>query len=959
MKYLLIFASLIGWFNLLFGQEPHYINYTTEDGLPSSTVYQIKQDKNNSIWFGTDGGISKYNGESFRNYLPNTYKHVGVLRIHEDHNGRLYFLSSSNQIAIYSPVLDSMRLLQMFNENGESIAGIDEILCSFQVLKNGAFKMGFSTDGDYAVVRRDGLVKFYNDTINEGVNIELSEKEIFFYSTDQSKHMTVNGKKNSYNNISSIHLKATVLDEGGIVLGQGNQLTLIRKDSIIETKKFKKTIIEVNTDKKNNVWVSFYAGGTVCYAIEDNKLVKKKHFLKEYSVTGILEDHEGGYWFSTIEKGVFYTPTINIKFFNDQSKLSGLRVTSMTGNSDDEVVVGYANGSITVFRSDTIFGIFNSKNVSNGNTIANIDYDQLNNQYLISTYSNLLILKDGELKPHKFGFISCHHTLSDKIENGFWFKNKEFIGYVRNDSLIYKYPSIQIARRTLLYDLDGTVILTSGDRSLHYNREKEFQKEVIDTKRIALRALYNANDSIVIGHTVVNGGLLIKTPLFKKKIFLNKEKYINAVIFESPNTLWIVTNGGLMRLTFDKGKLLLDDFSREIGVLNNEQRAIYKQNESLWIHSTTGLYVIDKKAIVSIEPTAPSVNSISSVDSTYRNPIENLTFKSNENNLTFKLQAITFKYKGEYKFEYQLDGINEEYTELGGNELNLTNLDYGKYTLNYRIKTVNGIYSPESHYSFEILTPFWATWWFITLIIIGLLLILYLIIRKIFNRILAREKKKSEMRELIHSLRLQSIQSQFNPHFTFNAVSSIQHHISASTVDEAKTYLGMFSSIMRSILMNSEKETIPLAEELKLLETYLKLEKLRFKDKLSYEFRITPSVDPEYDRIPPMIIQPILENAINYGLFNKPEGGTILIDFDVINDVLYCTIEDDGVGFEAVKKIQESKRTRSSGKGLNLVKERLGVNNKEIKDYFEKIDLFDPNGLAIGTKIILKIELND
>ena len=130
----------------------------------------------------------------------------------------------------------------------------------------------------------------------------------------------------------------------------------------------------------------------------------------------------------------------------------------------------------------------------------------------------------------------------------------------------------------------------------------------------------------------------------------------------------------------------------------------------------------------------------------------NFIFKSNENNLTFKLQAITFKYKGEYKFEYQLDGINDAYNELGGNELNLTNLDYGKYTLNYRIKTVNGIYSSSSSYSFEILTPFWATWWFLAILIIGLLIIVFLIVKKIVNRILTREKKKSEMKELIHSL---------------------------------------------------------------------------------------------------------------------------------------------------------------------------------------------------------------
>lgn len=956
--YLLLFIVFLTLGKEIWAQEPNYEHYSTENGLPSAFIFQMYQDRAHNIWFATNAGISRYNGESFRNYGRNDgLLENGILDIYDAPDGTLYFLTTSNSVYRYNPIEDRMQYFRYFKENGKPLGIIYEKRCSFLVTGDGSFRMGFTIGQGFAKIDKNGTVHFQKDTLQKGIQIKSFGDQKLLYSNTNDNYLNVDGKIIDYNNPHGIHLNAVFMEDDITVLGNQNQLSIIKEGQIILNKIFDQLVIAIDLDQQNNIWVSFYQGGTKCYELDNNQLIEKKHLLKDYSITTVLEDHEGGFWISTIENGIFYTPNINIQFFNAESGLSGSRIIAFEGNKNGEVITGYQNGSITIFRSDTIYRTFDISAQYDLNTsrITDIAYDKVNQIYWVSHNSTPLILKDDELKSAGYNTLSTVQILPEKNGNGFWYRSPTKFGYMGRDSLVY-----EVEHKTtnpIMFDFKGKVQMTSSSHNIKYDCEGQVSATKRDKVEL-ISAFQNLNDSLIINY------FSDRLKIFRPKdtlVFINQgqqKKYTYAG-WESSDAFWVTSNKGLNKLTIDGDSVRSQSYLREIGILHNDQQTIFENQGDLWISTNAGLYIIDKNDINSPTPSAPTIRSISSHDTVYNNPADGIIFQPNEDNLSFQLQAITFKYKDEYSFEYQIDQINNTFWPLTGSELNLTNLGPGDYALKIRIKTTNGIYSPVTSYSFKILTPFWLTWWFFSIIILAFALLVYLIMKRIIRRIRIQERKKSELNELIHSLRLQSIQSQFNPHFTFNAISSIQRHISPNTIDDAKEYLGMFSSIMRAILLNSEKETILVSQELKLLDTYLKLEQLRFGEKLRYEFILDESVDPDYDRLPPMIIQPILENAINYGIFNKPEGGNISIRFAVKNEVLHCEIEDNGIGREAAAVIQTKKKMKGSGKGLKLVRERLMVANTTIKDFFEITDLFDTEGSPMGTKVVLKIELND
>jgi sensor histidine kinase YesM len=210
-------------------------------------------------------------------------------------------------------------------------------------------------------------------------------------------------------------------------------------------------------------------------------------------------------------------------------------------------------------------------------------------------------------------------------------------------------------------------------------------------------------------------------------------------------------------------------------------------------------------------------------------------------------------------------------------------------------------------------------------------------------------------------IELKALRSQMNPHFIFNSLNSIQHYIFHTKSDEAIKYLSKFARLVRIILNNSNKPTVTVGEDLEALKLYLELEQMRFEDKFDYEIIIDPSVDADYDIMPPLLTQPYVENAILHGLNPKPEKGKLTITFSSKNNFLICTITDNGIGRE---KAAEIKRTMPVSKhkslGMKITEDRLRilneVNNSKLSVTIT--DLKDENGNALGTKVELYVPLN-
>lgn len=205
-------------------------------------------------------------------------------------------------------------------------------------------------------------------------------------------------------------------------------------------------------------------------------------------------------------------------------------------------------------------------------------------------------------------------------------------------------------------------------------------------------------------------------------------------------------------------------------------------------------------------------------------------------------------------------------------------------------------------------------------------------------------------------LALRSLRSQMNPHFIFNALNSVNNFIAKSDERSANRYLSDFSTLMRSVLENSEQDYIPLSKELNLLELYIKLEHSRFPDKFDYKIRIDEALDVPNFQIPPMLLQPYIENAIWHGLRYKEEKG--LLEVRVIskgyNELEIC-ISDDGIGRKKSAELKTQHQKKQKSKGMGNIKQRVSILNDMHKDKVA-IQISDLTENGAGTKVVFTLK---
>jgi LytS/YehU family sensor histidine kinase len=216
------------------------------------------------------------------------------------------------------------------------------------------------------------------------------------------------------------------------------------------------------------------------------------------------------------------------------------------------------------------------------------------------------------------------------------------------------------------------------------------------------------------------------------------------------------------------------------------------------------------------------------------------------------------------------------------------------------------------------------------------------------------------MREQISELEVKALRAQMNPHFIFNAMNSIQHFTLQNDTDNANKYISKFSKLLRLVLHHTQHSKISLEDEIELLHLYLALEGLRMGADFSYHIIVDEEIDAEAIRIPGMIIQPFVENAIVHGLMGKKGSKELMITFTMPSDFyLLCEIKDNGVGREKAQQMKKESHDllHYESKGIGLVKERLNLLDQD-PEYRTKViieDLHEDKGEPCGTKVMVEI----
>jgi LytS/YehU family sensor histidine kinase len=259
-----------------------------------------------------------------------------------------------------------------------------------------------------------------------------------------------------------------------------------------------------------------------------------------------------------------------------------------------------------------------------------------------------------------------------------------------------------------------------------------------------------------------------------------------------------------------------------------------------------------------------------------------------------------------------------------------------------------------------IATAWWTTAWFYALLGIIVLSFSWWLYKRRIRQVKTREYVRSEFEKKLANVEMSALRAQMNPHFLFNSLNSIDSYIIRNESKKASEYLNNFARLIRLILQNSRSNYISLRDELETLELYLQMETLRFKGKFEYELVVPKDLDTSAIDIPPMLIQPYVENAIWHGLMHQqvPGGGKVKVSIQEKEGMLLCIVEDNGIGR---KKAMELKAKKSGiarrSMGMIITQDRMEIINKlyDTQTAVQVTDLEDDKGNAAGTRVVLTI----
>jgi hypothetical protein len=334
-------------------------------------------------------------------------------------------------------------------------------------------------------------------------------------------------------------------------------------------------------------------------------------------------------------------------------------------------------------------------------------------------------------------------------------------------------------------------------------------------------------------------------------------------------------------------------------------------NNYLWVGQRKSIEYFNMDNIGKLsEKINPSLNTI--IADTIPVYIKSLSGNANEiklkyyqNNISFSFSATEFFFPERIEYAYQLNPLEKawHYTNYFNREVNYTKLSPGKYVFRLKSQMQGGNWDIEPvEYTIIIIPAWWQTDWFKLLcILVATGMIIYLIQRRI-QSIRKKEKERSKHEKELLELEAKALRSQMNPHFIFNSLNSIKSLINKNENDTAANYLTTFSKLIRTLFQNSDKREISLFEELETCRLYAQLEKMRFADKVEFIFNIDTSIDLKDFKVPALVLQPFIENAIWHVLIPKETGGKVVISVKKNDDVINA-IEDNGIGRELSKQL--------------------------------------------------------
>jgi hypothetical protein len=426
------------------------------------------------------------------------------------------------------------------------------------------------------------------------------------------------------------------------------------------------------------------------------------------------------------------------------------------------------------------------------------------------------------------------------------------------------------------------------------------------------------------------------------------------------NILWVGTDKGLNKVELGKKGYPITRFTSNDGLGSDIINVVYADSSIIYVGTTVGLSYFDEARTKMTEECRLYLLGMINGGVNRIADTSHFLLSYKDNGIRLEFAAISYRSVGNIIYKYRLQGLEDTWKQTKETYLEYPTLPSGNYI--FQLQAVNkfGVPSRILSVPFYIDTPFWRTIWFFCLILLVFLSLIWLFIALRIRNIRLRQHEKEELAQRMAGLEHKALQSQMNPHFIFNCLNSIQQYIFIQDVFAANKYLTGFARLIRATLHNSTQAFIPLADEIGYLSDYLSLEKLRFKDKMDYTIRADPGIDMDALLIPPMLLQPFVENSMRHGLRHKTNGkGSIRIDMQQTAEGLIVTIEDNGIGRQQAARFKTSEHIEYQSRGMSMTADRIRIMNSIYGGNIrtEITDLEDEQGQPSGTRVVLHFPL--
>lgn len=964
-KFLLPVVFLFVCNNRAGAQEYSYVHYTVQNGLAGANVYAIYQDNNKFLWFGTETGVSRFDGTHFKNLtttdgLPDNE----ILEIFGDQENRIWFVPFKKTLCYYYNG-------KIFNQQNDTILAKIKLTSNVSAICGDKYKNTWilEENGLYLITANNQL--HYYDKINNApfsgpVHIGLnSNKELILIAGNG----VYNYKNDQFQLLFTIESPAayrtplTVLIDGDYVVWRSGEKTVCAQS--LTTQEMHCFEYPANTLRFSAPGNGTIAINTTNGSILYNPLTKKKEytFLKNNSVSKVLIDHEGSWWFTTLGNGIYQLLSTGYKNFIPEPGLNTDEEIFSITKMGNKLVMGTTFSQLLVtsdFKNTAVISLPSSiKNKYNRVTVL---LKTPHNQIICGTDEMLGVL-DSQL--HLKNYFTCnsvkyiHYRNEDSIyaatSNDLTLFN---LSNLRQNKIIWKERSTAIA----LYKNTLFVGTLNGLYHLPQNADPVFMGDfdTLFTRRVS--SMIISKDSTLWIGTYDGGIASLKNGAIRDTITTAQGLTSNIcrALFLSDNILWAGTDKGICRIDLSKKPFTITPFTVNNGLLSNQINAIYAEGDTVYVATQNGITYFNEKTV------DEASQCFFIITNAYRGMKElavkdKYTFNHAENNFRIEYAGITFKSGGDINYHYKLNGLDTTWKTTRQTSLEFLSLPAGHYTLSIYAVNAYGIKSEVKKISIIIEPAFYETNWFYLLVILLTAGLTWILVAFYNRNRRKKERISRETNQRITELEQMALRAQMNPHFIFNCLNSIQQFVYDKDIQTTNKFISGFARLIRQTLDNSARTMITVAEEMDYLTSYLALEKMRFENK--FEFSVTAAHDINTDdyRIPVMLLQPYVENSIRHGIrYKKGNDGFIKVIFSKTSNELICTIEDNGIGRARARELKSRQHIEYQSKGMMLTSERMEAMNKMLEEKLrvEIEDLLDKYQQPSGTKIIIHFPLS-